>query len=276
MPQTIIRSRLLAPSLGALLVASALCGPSANRSAAQGSNPAPAAATNGTPEQFRPGAEPQSNLPTSGTVSTPTSRPERVKPTDSLALPALGKKPTADSSSDSKNENDKRSSGVGSTLLSVFSSLAIVLGLFLLCAWLMRRAAPKGSGRLPSEVVEVLGQAQLAARQNVHLLRLGHKLVLVNVSPAGVETLTEVDDPVEVDRLAGLCQQSAPESSSSIFRNVFQQFSREPATDGFLGDSAESNATLASQDRTQRDMGGRKPNGLKLGGHTTAREDLDV
>ncbi len=104
------------------------------------------------------------------------------------------------------------------------SGLAIVLGLFLAVAWALRRTAPKGTTLLPGEVVEVLGRAPLAGRQQMHLLRCGNKLLLVSVTPAGAETLTEVTEPVEVDRLAGLCRQAHPQSATTAFRQIFQQF----------------------------------------------------
>jgi flagellar biogenesis protein FliO len=103
------------------------------------------------------------------------------------------------------------------------SGLAIVLGLFLAAAWALRRAAPKSATVLPGEVVEVLGRAPLAGRQQMHLLRCGKKLLLVSVTPTGAETLTEVTDPLEVDRLCGLCRQAHPRSATATFRQVFQQ-----------------------------------------------------
>jgi flagellar biogenesis protein FliO len=113
------------------------------------------------------------------------------------------------------------------SLLTVAGSLAVVLGIFLFFAWVLRRAAPRGSTLLPGEVVEVLGRAPLAGRQQVHLLRCGNKLLLVSVTPAGAETLTEITDPLEVDRLAGLCQQARPNSATAAFGQVFQQFHRQ-------------------------------------------------
>jgi flagellar biogenesis protein FliO len=110
------------------------------------------------------------------------------------------------------------------SLATTAGSLAVVLGLFFALVWMMRRASPKGSVLLPGEVVEVLGRAPLAGRQQMHLLRCGNKLLLVSVTPAGAETLTEVTDPLEVDRLAGLCRQAHPQSATAAFRQVFQQF----------------------------------------------------
>jgi flagellar biogenesis protein FliO len=103
-------------------------------------------------------------------------------------------------------------------------SLAVVLGLFFLVAWLLRRAMPKGSRLLPGDVVEVLGRAPLTGRQHVHLLRCGNKLLLVSVSPGSTETLTEITDPEEVDRICGLCRAAHPQSATASFRQVLQQF----------------------------------------------------
>jgi flagellar biogenesis protein FliO len=114
----------------------------------------------------------------------------------------------------------------------VAGSLALVLGLFFLVAWTMRRAAPGGVVQLPREVVDVLGRAVLANRAQVHLIRCGNKLLLVSVSPTGIETLTEITDPDEVNRLAGLCRQAQPGSATAAFRHVLQQFAGQGGTPG--------------------------------------------
>jgi flagellar biogenesis protein FliO len=109
------------------------------------------------------------------------------------------------------------------SLLTIGSSLAVVLGLFLLVAWAVKRATPGRSGLLPTEVVEVLGRASLGARQQVHLVRCGSKLLLVSATPGGMETLTEIAEPDEVQRLAALCRQTQPGSTTAAFRQVFHQ-----------------------------------------------------
>ena len=115
-----------------------------------------------------------------------------------------------------------------SAMFTVGGSLSIVLGLFLVVAWAMRKTAPRGSLMLPKEVFEILGRAPLGARQQVQLLRCGSKLLLVSITPHGTETLTEVTDPLEVDRIAGICQQGNPKSSTAAFRQVFQQVATKP------------------------------------------------
>jgi flagellar protein FliO/FliZ len=115
------------------------------------------------------------------------------------------------------------------------SALGVVLAFFLICVWLLRRGTRKSSTALPRDVVSVLGRVPLAARNVAQLLRVGNKLVLVSLTPAGAETLTEVTDAAEVDRLVGLCQQSDPHSTTKAFEQVFRQLSLEPAEDGFVG-----------------------------------------
>ncbi|HEX4146398.1 MAG TPA: flagellar biosynthetic protein FliO [Pirellulales bacterium] len=106
----------------------------------------------------------------------------------------------------------------------VVGSLSGVIGLFLIVAWLMRRGSPRAGGLLPREVVEVLGRAPLADRRQMQLLRLGNKLVLIAVSPTGIDTLAEITDPAEVDRLTGFCYQGHPNSSTVAFHKVFKSF----------------------------------------------------
>lgn len=110
------------------------------------------------------------------------------------------------------------------TLISVLGSLGAVLGLFFLLAWALRRNASGAPGILPNEALEVLGRAPLAGRQQVHLVRLGSKLVLVSVSQAGIEPLSEVTEPDEVQRLVALCRQGQSNSASVMFRQALDRF----------------------------------------------------
>jgi flagellar biogenesis protein FliO len=131
------------------------------------------------------------------------------------------------------------------SLVTVASSLGVVLGLFLVVAWAMRRTVPGGSVVLPTEVVEVLGRAALAGKAQVHLVRCGSKLLLVSLSPTGVETLTEITDPDEVTRLAGLCRQAQPGSTTAAFRQVLQQFAGQRTPPG-LSDVTSDDVRLAN------------------------------
>lgn len=142
-----------------------------------------------------------------------------------------GPTPLAPPSAEKKKGHPEgaRSLPAPSSLLRVAAALGLVLGLFLVGAWAMRRVAPAGPPALPAEVLEVLGRAPLASRQQVYLIRLGRKLVLVSVTAAGIETLSEVAEPEEVERLAGLCRQAMPGSATAVFREVLHQVVGKPA-----------------------------------------------
>lgn len=113
------------------------------------------------------------------------------------------------------------------SLTTVGSSLAIVLGVFGIVAWVTRKAMPNASPMLPKDAVQLLGRAPLGNRQQMHLVRVGNKLVLLSVTPGGAEPLTEITDPLEVDRLCGLCAANQPGSISATFRDVLNQLGRE-------------------------------------------------
>lgn len=116
-------------------------------------------------------------------------------------------------------------------IVTVIVSLSIVLGLFGACAWLMRRGLPNTGRTLPADAVSVLGRAPLAGRQQMHLIRFGNKMLLVCVSPAGVDSLGEISDPAEIDRLAALCEQQQTTSATAAFKQIFNQIAgdRSPA-----------------------------------------------
>jgi flagellar protein FliO/FliZ len=116
------------------------------------------------------------------------------------------------------------------------TALAIVVGLFLLCAWALRRGAKRSSNLLSNDVAQVLGRVPLAARQFAELVHVGNKLVLLSVTAAGAEPLTEITDPIEVNRLLGICKQKDGRSSTAEFDEMFRQLSEEAAPDGFLGE----------------------------------------
>ena len=148
------------------------------------------------------------------------------------------------------------------SMYTVVTALVVVIGAFLLFAWALRRGGKNASGRrgtLPADAVSVLGRVPIAARQFAELLRVGNKLVLVAITPNGPTPLTEVTDPVEVDRLVGLCQQFDPKSSTKAFEQVFQQLAGEPTASGFLGGEPlpQSLSSAASAYRSHRGAGTR-------------------
>lgn len=124
------------------------------------------------------------------------------------------------------------------SLTTAGAGLAIVVGLFFVCMWLLRRSSgAKHGGVLPNEAFAVLGRAPLTPQSFAQLLRVGNKLVLVAISADGIQPLTEVIDPLEVDRLTGVCASGRGHGPAAEFQQVLAQLAREPAR-GFLGAEA--------------------------------------
>lgn len=171
---------------------------------------------------------------TAPAAAAPSSDPRRLAPPTERRPVSLGLR---------DRPRDAASFGpqLGLPLDSIYTTLtalAVVVGLFLACAWIVRRGQKKSNQNLPESVVSVLGRVPLAARQFAELVRVGNKLVLVSITPHGVEPITEVTDPVEIDRLLGLCQQGHGRSATTEFDQVFRQLADETAPAGFLGAEA--------------------------------------
>lgn len=105
-------------------------------------------------------------------------------------------------------------------LSTVISSVAVVLGLFALLVWCSRRTRPRSRSALPGEVVETLGRAPLNGRQEMQLVRVGNKLLLLSVTATAAETLTEITEPDEIERLAALCRQYSGDGISASLREM--------------------------------------------------------
>jgi flagellar protein FliO/FliZ len=164
----------------------------------------------------------------------PADDRRHLAPPSEHHLPATAKRDPADAAA-----APFRSFGMPlESMYTTGTALAVVLGLFLLFAALVRRGAKKSNSMLPEEVVSVLGRVPLAARQFAELVRVGNKLVLVSVTPTGAEPITEIADPAEIDRLVGLCRQRSKGSSTDEFDQIFRQLADESAPAGFLGEEA--------------------------------------
>ena len=163
-------------------------------------------------------------------VFTPSSRAERNPHGDKSTRPSFPQLPGLP---------------MGAVVTTI-GATSTVAGLFLLSIYVVRRGMPRGTAVLPDDVVCVLGRKQLSARQSAQLIRIGNKLVLLSVTPDGSKPLAEVTDPVEVDRLLGLCHQSSDASSTAEFQDVMERLSREHSSSGFLGNPSLAGSAYAT------------------------------
>jgi len=178
-------------------------------------------------------------IPKAKAASVPTELPQKLEPRlDKRRLAPRSRDgfaiPPAEESKSGRAKLPISSSQIES-LTTAGTGLAVVVGLFLLCVWLLRRGGPKPNSPLPKEVVSVLGKVPLVGRNFAQLIQIGNKLILVSITPDGAMTpITEVTEPAEVDRLLGLCMRNHKHSTTAEFQQVLQQLAKEPAR-GFLG-----------------------------------------
>lgn len=107
----------------------------------------------------------------------------------------------------------------------VLGALGIVIALIFLLRWAARFFFPSVAGRSPSRIVEVLARSVLTPKQQVMLVRVGRRLILVGDSGAQMTTLCEIADPDEVASLVGQLRDEKM-SAAPGFGSLFARFTR--------------------------------------------------
>ena len=118
-------------------------------------------------------------------------------------------------------------------IFSVAGSLLIVIAAFFLLAILFRKVAPQGNRPLPKEAFECLGRHFLSQKQQLQVLRLGNRIVLVSVMAEGVTTLAEISDPDEVVAFLGHFRRLDSNSATEIFRRTVASISDDELSQSY-------------------------------------------
>lgn len=119
-------------------------------------------------------------------------------------------------------------------LVTIGSSLAVVLGLFAALVWVSKKTGHAGGrgGVVPDEALRLLGQKSLGAAGSVALLRCGRSVLVVGISAAGMQPLSEITDDEEVRHLEAICKGE----SAASFQAALNEMQREPAGRGFVAE----------------------------------------
>lgn len=176
-----------------------------------------AAADEGTPTQAPEAARPQVRMRLPLRI---VQGPASARTTPAAARSDEPMRLTPPGATSTERPNGSAPLTTANAVKTVVTSLAVVLGLLVALVWLARRTNPKARATLSKDIVETLGRAPLSGRQEMHLVRIGNKLLLLSVTATSAETLTEITDAVEIDRLAGICRQNQPDSITASFREI--------------------------------------------------------
>ena len=154
----------------------------------------------------------------------------------------LGQRPLGDRANRTARDSDAspttnpatvapRSGGID--FIRILSALAIVVGLIVAARVLFRRFFVSSNAPGASGVIKVIGRSPLAPRQQVLLLQVGGRIVVVGESNGSLSTLAQIEDPDEVARLVGQLQAEQIQRAAS-FGGLFTRVQRgydEPEAD---------------------------------------------
>jgi flagellar biogenesis protein FliO len=176
-------------------------------------------------------------------------------------LPVRGKTPLP--TSDFADEGDSATAPRSSFGPSLFWSFGI-----LAVGWIARQYL-KGGGALPGRStgsLELLSRQALGPQQQLALIRLGSRILLVGATPSGMSTLTTIEDPAEVAQLMAELRPPATQS-----RPTWKDLFHSPQ-----GDPREQPATAVSISTMRRPAPTSSVSPVRSEHDATQREVADV
>jgi flagellar biogenesis protein FliO len=119
----------------------------------------------------------------------------------------------------------------------VVGALAIVLVLIFALRAVMRRAFPAGGLGGSSRAVQVLSRTVLSPKQQLMLVRVGRRLIVVADSAGQMSPLSEITDPDEVAALVGQVKDEKLSAAAPAFGGLLGRVRRGMEAAGAAGES---------------------------------------
>jgi flagellar biogenesis protein FliO len=140
-------------------------------------------------------------------------------------------------------------------------ALGIVLALVFLCRWAARWMFPSAGVGRSSHVMKVLSRSVIAPKQQLLLIQVGRRLVMVGDCGQQMNALAEISDPDEVASLLGQLRVDAPASERAspfapLLGRAQQQFDDLPMPPAVDPDEEEGELALAGVDQTRGELSG--------------------
>ncbi len=109
--------------------------------------------------------------------------------------------------------------------LRTLGALAVVAALIFAARWFLRRWGAAGTTSLTGPM-EVIAKASVAPHQQLLLVRLGKRLVLIGTGSGAMSTLAEVTDPAEVNEL----MQAVKSAKDGTFAGLLKRYAKGGAS----------------------------------------------
>jgi flagellar biogenesis protein FliO len=155
----------------------------------------------------------------------PTTKPAQVSKADYESIELA------------RRAGQQKASGVtipnhDSSVMRVAGALGVVLGSIFVVRWVGRKFLGMQAGNNSNGPVQVLSRTSIAPRQQLMLIQVGRRVVLVANCGTAMNALCEISDAEEVAALAGELQQKKRGSASaflSMFGRAGAKFEAEQA-----------------------------------------------
>ena len=109
----------------------------------------------------------------------------------------------------------------------VLGALAVVIGLILVLRWCGKWIFPVSGRRGGGKVVEVVSRSPLSPKQQIIVIRVGRRLVVVGDSGSQMNSLCEITDPDEIASLVGQVREQRTPATAGVFGSIFGKSRRD-------------------------------------------------
>lgn len=141
--------------------------------------------------------------------------------------------------------------------VQTLAALALVAGLIFLAGRLLRRAG-RGGAVAGNEVFEILARKSIGPKQQLLLVRIGKRILVVGSSAAGLNALSEFNDEREIAALAESIEAAKGESFLHILHRKTQQARTAAAESTDAEQTAKALREAAEKLRSRLAEGGKR------------------
>lgn len=114
-----------------------------------------------------------------------------------------------------------------SSLLKIFSALAVTIGVLILTAWLFRKIMRRGGGEINDrELIRILSSLYLGPKSSIMLVDVLGRVIVVGITSGTISLLTEIMDPESLEHLKDARVKKEGAASFSNYLKGFVKRSR--------------------------------------------------